>query len=51
MATFSLSEVKQHHGLESCWSIIDGFVYDLTSFVHLHPGGVSAEVIRYIFDL
>jgi cytochrome b involved in lipid metabolism len=35
------SEVATHATKESCWSIIDGSVYDLTSFITKHPGGAS----------
>lgn len=40
------SEVAQHKSLQSCWVIIDQIVYDLTSFVELHPGG-SKIILRY----
>jgi Cytochrome b5-like Heme/Steroid binding domain len=37
----SASEVAQHASRESCWSIINSAVYDLTSFISKHPGGAS----------
>jgi len=34
-----LSEVKKHKTKSDCWCVINGKVYDLTSFVDSHPGG------------
>jgi len=36
---FSLQEVSKHNTKEDCWMIIDGKVYDVTSFIALgkHP--------------
>lgn len=36
---YSLSDVRLHGDVSSCWTIIRGSVYDLTSFVEKHPGG------------
>lgn len=36
------SEVKKHSSGSDCWSVINGNVYNLTSFVQRHPGGVGA---------
>lgn len=36
---FSMKEVNNHSVEEDCWTIIDGSVYDLTSFISRHPGG------------
>ena len=35
----TLAEVGQHAGAASCWSVVDGSVYDLTKWVNSHPGG------------
>lgn len=40
--TFTLAQVAQHNSSASCYSVIGGSVYDLTSFVTKHPGGQSA---------
>ncbi|QIX02292.1 hypothetical protein AMS68_007809 [Peltaster fructicola] len=37
----SYSEVQQHRSEQSCWVILYGDVYDVTSFVPEHPGGSS----------
>ena len=39
LATFSWEEVCKHTSLESLWVVIDGFVYDVTSWAAQHPGG------------
>lgn len=36
------SEVQKHNSVESCWVIISGTVYDVTSFIDKHPGGRNA---------
>ena len=36
---FDLAQVAQHKDASSCWTAIDGKVYDLTSWVSQHPGG------------
>ena len=37
--TFSMNDVAMHAKRKSCWTTIDGKVYDLTSFISRHPGG------------
>jgi Cytochrome b5-like Heme/Steroid binding domain len=37
----TMIEVAQHTDTESCWSVINGGVYDLTSYIPRHPGGKS----------
>ncbi len=39
---FPLADVATHNSATSCWSAIDGNVYDLTSWVNSHPGGKAA---------
>ncbi|XP_038884358.1 cytochrome b5 [Benincasa hispida] len=38
-ALYSIQEVSQHSSNDDCWIIIDGKVYDLTSYLDEHPGG------------
>lgn len=33
------SEVRKNSSRESCWIVVDGRVYDMTSFAPSHPGG------------
>jgi len=43
--TYNASEIALHNDEEhGYWMIIDGRVYDVTEFAHLHPGGV--KIIR-----
>lgn len=35
-------EVAAHNSRETCWSTINGNVYDLTSWIPEHPGGEQA---------
>lgn len=39
---YTLADVKTHNSATSCWSAINGNVYDLTSWVNAHPGGRMA---------
>ena len=37
----TISEVKKHNSRDDCWSIVSGKVYNLTSYVQQHPGGIE----------
>lgn len=37
--TYSLAEVSKHNQRSDCWSIVNGKVYNLTSWIDKHPGG------------
>ncbi len=37
--TYTMAQVATHASASSCWSIIDGNVYDLTTWIPQHPGG------------
>lgn len=41
---FSLAEVEKHGTENDCWTVIDGGVYDITSYIGRHPGG--NEILR-----
>ena len=43
--TYTLNEIAEHGDAESCWSAIDGNVYDLTEFIEEHPGGSRAILV------
>ena len=38
---YALSEISLHPDRSSCWSAINGNVYDLTSWIDRHPGGAE----------
>lgn len=37
-----MSQVATHDSGTSCWTTINGKVYDLTNWVYRHPGGPGA---------
>ena len=39
--TFTLKQVAEHSKDKDLWIIIDGKVYDVTSFTDEHPGGID----------
>lgn len=39
LASYTLEEVAQRNGTEECWTIVNGQVYDITSYLPRHPGG------------
>ena len=43
-AGFTMAKVKENNSAASCWSVINGNVYNLTQWINSHPGGPS--VIR-----
>jgi hypothetical protein len=43
-AGYTMAQVRANNTVRSCWSAIDGFVYDLTRWINSHPGGPNAIV-------
>ncbi|KAH8594950.1 FMN-dependent dehydrogenase-domain-containing protein [Bisporella sp. PMI_857] len=39
-------EVAKHQTRQSCWVVIQGKIYDLTSFIDEHPGGAQS-ILRF----
>lgn len=39
LGKYSMAEVAMHSTAESCWVVVEGEVYDVTSFLDEHPGG------------
>ncbi len=37
--TFTMAEVATHNSQQDCWAVVDGNVYNLTSWISRHPGG------------
>lgn len=49
--SFFDSEIATHNKLEDCWGIINGSVYNLTRFVHEHPGGDKIILVNAGLDM
>ncbi|MBI3671812.1 hypothetical protein HY249_03390 [Candidatus Azambacteria bacterium] len=41
-ANFSIDEIQKHNKKTDCWLVIKDNVYDVSEYVPMHPGGVSA---------
>jgi hypothetical protein len=39
---YTMAQVKANNTAKSCWTVVDGFVYDLTKWISAHPGGSGA---------
>ncbi|KAI9316330.1 hypothetical protein BX666DRAFT_1949432 [Dichotomocladium elegans] len=39
MPSYSYTQVREHNHSASCWVVYKGKVYDVTDFIHDHPGG------------
>lgn len=39
---YTMTQVKANNTAKSCWTVVDGFVYDLTNWISAHPGGSGA---------
>lgn len=42
VSVYTLADVAQHEDASSCWSAINGKVYDLAPWISRHPGGPQA---------
>jgi len=42
VAGFTMTQVRANNSARSCWTVIDGVVYDLTKWISNHPGGSGA---------
>lgn len=43
--TLSKTELAKHNSVTSCWLLISGKIYDVTSYLNSHPGG-EAEILK-----
>ncbi|KAG7134642.1 NADH-cytochrome b5 reductase 1 like protein [Verticillium longisporum] len=41
---FTAKEVAAHNTRDDCWMIIQGQVYDVTKYIHDHPGGADVLI-------
>lgn len=39
---YTMADVAAHASAQSCWSAINGKVYNLTNWINQHPGGPDA---------
>ena len=39
---YTLAQIAQHPNAQSCWTAVNGGVYDVTSWINQHPGGSEA---------
>ncbi len=39
---YTMAEVKMHSNAQSCWTAVNGNVYDVTAWINQHPGGKEA---------
>lgn len=47
LITLSMDEVMRHDSPTDCWSVVDGVVYDMTTFIARHPAGGS-DIVEYM---
>lgn len=38
---YTMADVAEHNSASSCWTAINGSVYDVTSWIDQHPGGAA----------
>lgn len=43
ISTYSADQVATHDSRGDCWTIINGNVYEITSYIIRHPGGTEIE--------
>lgn len=43
---YTMTEVRNHSSRDSAWIVVHGHVYDCTSFLKDHPGGVDSILIN-----
>jgi len=44
ISVFTLAEIAKHNSANDCWLLINNKVYDVTSFLGSHPGGVETII-------
>ncbi|GBG27643.1 Endoplasmic reticulum-Golgi intermediate compartment protein 3 [Hondaea fermentalgiana] len=46
VGTYTLEQVRLHASVDDCWIIAHGQVYDVTRYLHKHPGGMKSILSR-----
>ena len=41
LRNITLAELKEHKSQYDCWTVYYGKVYNITQYMHYHPGGVE----------
>ncbi|KAJ4760107.1 Cytochrome b5 [Rhynchospora pubera] len=41
---YTMKEVAEHNSDDDCWIVVDGKVYDVTSYLDDHPGGADVLI-------
>ncbi len=41
-SSYTLTQVATHNSQTDCWTVVNGSVYNITSYITRHPGGVRA---------
>ncbi len=41
-SSYTLAQVTTHNSQTDCWTVVNGSVYNITSYITRHPGGVRA---------
>ena len=44
LPNYTMADVAEHNTEADCWIILDERVYDITRFIHTHPGGAGPIV-------
>jgi len=39
-----MAEVAKHNNANDCWQVIDGSIYNVTSYIPYHPAGPDAII-------
>ncbi|CAL6102347.1 Ferrihemoglobin_reductase [Hexamita inflata] len=48
---FTAEEVSRHCTLDDAWFTYNGLIYDVTQFMHKHPGGIACIVNNLGYDV
>ena len=43
--SYTMTQIAEHGDATSCWTAIEGNVYDMTEYIEEHPGGSRAILV------